>query len=42
MHLYDENEILLWLLQLYFEVNTASSELFGFSRIPKSSCSVQP
>jgi len=30
---FDENEILLLLFQLYFEAKTASSELFVFSRI---------
>jgi len=29
-HLYDKNEILLLLFQLYFEAKTASSELFIF------------
>ena len=41
-HLYDENEILLLLFQLYFEAKTASSELFVFSRIVTLTISIWP
>ena len=38
----DKNEILLLLFQLYFEVKTASSELFVFGRVVSLTLHIRP